>query len=138
MVNPKRINRLIEALDQNIPFKILTKCIVRGVNKRNGDQWLNSHWRHFNCLQKKILSQQEEDSSVVRRKRQPSQLRTDKAFIIDGNAITVSSFTAEIEPWICSSKCCSLENMDCHYLYTIITLDIHHYLIKIKSIRHNC
>ena len=24
MVNPKRINRLIEALDQNIPFKILT------------------------------------------------------------------------------------------------------------------
>jgi hypothetical protein len=69
---------------------------VRGVNvvtafrtsKRNGDQWLNSHWRHFNCLQKKILSQQEEDSSVVRRKRQPSQLRTDKAFIIDGNAMT--------------------------------------------------
>ena len=56
----------------------------------------------------------------------------------DKEEARVSSFTAEVEPWICSSKCCSLENMDCHYLYTNITLDIHHYLIKIKSIRHNC
>jgi hypothetical protein len=60
------------------------ECSYNVPNNRNGDQWLNSHWRHFNCLQKKILRQQEEDASVVRRKRQPSQLRTDKAFVIDG------------------------------------------------------
>ena len=52
------------------------ECSYNVPNNRNGDQWLNSHWRHFNCLQKKILRQQEEDASVVRRKRQPSQFTT--------------------------------------------------------------
>jgi hypothetical protein len=31
-----------------------------------------------------------------------------------------------------------LENMNCRCLHNIITLDIHHYLIKGISIRHNC
>ena len=48
----------------------------------------------------------------------------------DNEEARVSSFTAEVEPWICSSKCCSLENMNCRCLHNIITLDIHHYLIK--------
>ena len=56
----------------------------------------------------------------------------------DKEEARVSSFTAEVEPWICSSKCCSLENMDCRCLHNIITLDIHHYLIKGISMRHNC
>ena len=61
------------------------ECSYNVPNNRNGDQLLNSHWRHFNCLQKKILRQQEEDSSFVKKPRQPSQLRTDnKAFIIEG------------------------------------------------------
>ena len=55
----------------------------------------------------------------------------------DKEEARVSSFMEEVEPWICSSKCCSSENMDCHCLHTVITLDIHHYLIKSKSMRHN-
>ena len=60
------------------------ECSYNVPNNRNGDQWLNYHWRHFNCLQKKLIRQQEEDSSVVRKPRQPSHLKTDKSFIIDG------------------------------------------------------
>ena len=44
------------------------ECSYNVPNNRNGDQWLNYHWRHFNCLQKKLIRQQEEDSSVVRSK----------------------------------------------------------------------
>ena len=40
----------------------------------------------------------------------------------DKEEARVSSFTAEVEPWICSSKCCSLENMNCRCLHNIITL----------------
>ena len=60
------------------------ECSYNVPNNKNGDQWLNYHWRHFNCLQKKLIRQQEEDSSVVRKPRQPSHLKTDKSFIIDG------------------------------------------------------
>jgi len=38
----------------------------------------------FQLSSKKIIRQQDEDSSAVRNTRQPSHLKTDKAFIIDG------------------------------------------------------
>jgi hypothetical protein len=60
------------------------ECSYNVPNNKNGDQWLNHHWRHFNCLQKKILRQQEEDPTVSSKPRPPSHLKTDKAFVLDG------------------------------------------------------
>ena len=52
---------------------------------RNGDQWLNFHWAHFNCIQKKIIRQQEEyDDYVFRTPAGSDSLKTDKSFVIDG------------------------------------------------------
>ena len=52
---------------------------------RNGDQWLNYHWAHFNCIQKTIIRQQEENDDFTLRKPAVSDaLKTDKHFVIDG------------------------------------------------------
>ena len=52
---------------------------------RNGDQWLNYHWAHFNCIQKKIIRQQEENDDFTLRKPAVSDaLKSDKHFVIDG------------------------------------------------------
>ena len=52
---------------------------------RNGDQWLNYHWAHFNCIQKKIIRQQEENDDYTLRKPAVSDaLKSDKHFVIDG------------------------------------------------------
>ena len=51
---------------------------------RNGDQWLNYHWAHFNCIQKKIIRQQEEnDDYTLRQPAVSDALKSDKHFVIE-------------------------------------------------------
>ena len=91
MVNPKREKKVVRGVRPKHSLQNTHKvycerceCSYNVPNNKNGDQWLNYHWRHFNCVQKKIIRQQEEESSIVRKPRQPSHLKTDKSFIIDG------------------------------------------------------
>ena len=91
MVNPKKDKQVVRGVRPKHSLQNTHKvycdrceCSYNVPNNKNGDQWLNHHWRHFNCLQKKIIRQQEEDSSAARKTRQPSHLKSDKAFVNDG------------------------------------------------------
>ena len=55
------------------------------LKSKNVDQWLNLHWSRNNCVYKKLLRMQEEDTFEPKPAvRHQDSLKSDKAFVIEG------------------------------------------------------
>jgi len=71
--------------NSNLVYCDKCECRYSVLKQINADQWLNYHWAHFNCVQKKLIRQQEDNDDIpVAKFRESTTSRSDTTFVIEG------------------------------------------------------